>query len=77
MSRNEQVDLVIVVDRLLTGFDAPCMSAIFIDSSFSFRDIAGISTGVCAAILTADNAFLKAGSISSQSANKASLVIMS
>ncbi len=31
MSRNEQVDLVIVVDRLLTGFDAPCMSAIFID----------------------------------------------
>ncbi len=30
-SRNEQLDLVIVVDRLLTGFDAPCMSAIFID----------------------------------------------
>ncbi len=30
-SRNEQVDLVIVVDRLLTGFDAPCMSTIFID----------------------------------------------
>lgn len=29
--RNEQLDLVIVVDRLLTGFDAPCMSAIFID----------------------------------------------
>lgn len=30
-SRNEQVDLVIVVDRLLTGFDAPCLSTIFID----------------------------------------------
>lgn len=29
--RNEQLDLVIVVDRLLTGFDAPCMSTIFID----------------------------------------------
>lgn len=28
-SRNEQLDLVIVVDRLLTGFDAPCMSTIF------------------------------------------------
>ncbi len=31
MSRNEQLDLVIVVDRLLTGFDAPCMSTMFID----------------------------------------------
>lgn len=30
-SRNEQLDLVIVVDRLLTGFDAHCMSTIFID----------------------------------------------
>ncbi len=30
-SRSEQLDLVIVVDRLLTGFDAPCMSAIYID----------------------------------------------
>ena len=30
-SRNEQLDLIIVVDRLLTGFDAPCMSTIFID----------------------------------------------
>lgn len=30
-SRHEQLDLVIVVDRLLTGFDAPCMSTIFID----------------------------------------------
>ena len=30
-SRNEQLDLVIVVDRLLTGFDAPCMSTIFMD----------------------------------------------
>ena len=29
--RSEQLDLVIVVDRLLTGFDAPCMSTIFID----------------------------------------------
>ena len=30
-SRDQQLDLVIVVDRLLTGFDAPCMSAIFMD----------------------------------------------
>ena len=30
-SRSEQLDLVIVVDRLLTGFDAPCMSTMFID----------------------------------------------
>lgn len=29
-SRNEQLDLVIVVDRLLTGFDAPCMSTIIL-----------------------------------------------
>ena len=30
-SRREQLDLVIVVDRLLTGFDAPCLSTVFID----------------------------------------------
>jgi type I restriction enzyme R subunit len=30
-SRSEQLDLVIVVDRLLTGFDAPCMSVIYMD----------------------------------------------
>lgn len=30
-TRDEQLDLVIVVDRLLTGFDAPCLSTIFID----------------------------------------------
>ena len=30
-SRSEQLDLVIVVDRLLTGFDAPCMSTLFAD----------------------------------------------
>ncbi|AND80191.1 type I restriction endonuclease subunit R [Streptococcus pantholopis] len=29
--REEQLDLVIVVNRLLTGFDAPCLSTIFID----------------------------------------------
>lgn len=29
--REEQIDLVIVVDRLLTGFDAPCVSTLFID----------------------------------------------
>ena len=29
--REEQLDLVIVVDRLLTGFDAPCLSKIFLD----------------------------------------------
>lgn len=30
-SRSEQLDFVIVVDRLLTGFDAPCLSAVFVD----------------------------------------------
>ena len=29
--RKEQLDLVIVVNRLLTGFDAPCLSTLFID----------------------------------------------
>lgn len=29
--RKEQLDIVIVVDRLLTGFDAPCLSTLFID----------------------------------------------
>ncbi|MBO8415968.1 MAG: type I restriction endonuclease subunit R [Proteobacteria bacterium] len=29
--RSEQLDLVIVVDRLLTGFDAPCLALLFID----------------------------------------------
>ncbi|MCY3024926.1 type I restriction endonuclease subunit R [Aerococcus loyolae] len=29
--RSEQIDLVIVVDRLLTGFDAPCLSTLFMD----------------------------------------------
>jgi type I restriction enzyme R subunit len=31
LSRSEQLDIVIVVDRLLTGFDAPCLSTIYID----------------------------------------------
>jgi type I restriction enzyme R subunit len=30
-ARSEQLDFVIVVDRLLTGFDAPCLSTIFVD----------------------------------------------
>ncbi len=29
--RNQQLDIVIVVDRLLTGFDAPCLSTLFMD----------------------------------------------
>ena len=29
--RESQLDIVIVVDRLLTGFDAPCLSTLFID----------------------------------------------
>lgn len=33
LSRNEQLDIVIVVDRLLTGFDAPCLSTLFMDRS--------------------------------------------
>lgn len=31
LARREQLDLVIVVDRLLTGFDAPSLSTLFID----------------------------------------------
>lgn len=31
LRREEQLDLVIVVDRLLTGFDAPAVSTLFID----------------------------------------------
>ncbi|MDN6729898.1 MAG: type I restriction endonuclease subunit R [Alkalibacterium sp.] len=31
LARSEQLDLVIVVDRLLTGFDAPCLSTLFMD----------------------------------------------
>lgn len=31
--REEQLDLGIVVNRLLTGFDAPCLSTLFIDRS--------------------------------------------
>lgn len=30
-NREQQLDLVIVVDRLLMGFDAPCLSTLFID----------------------------------------------
>lgn len=31
LSAKEQLDLVIVADRLLTGFDAPCLSTVFLD----------------------------------------------
>lgn len=31
LERENQLDIVIVVDRLLTGFDAPCISTLFID----------------------------------------------
>ena len=31
LDRSQQLDLVIVVDRLLTGFDAPCLSTLFSD----------------------------------------------
>ncbi len=31
LDRQQQLDLVIVVNRLLTGFDAPCLSALFMD----------------------------------------------
>lgn len=31
LERGQQLDLVIVVDRLLTGFDAPCLSTLFMD----------------------------------------------
>ena len=39
-TRDQQLDIVIVVDRLLTGFDAPCMSTLFIDRpSMSPQDL--------------------------------------
>ncbi|PEC41866.1 DEAD/DEAH box helicase [Priestia megaterium] len=31
LSSSERLDIIIVVDRLLTGFDAPCLSTLFID----------------------------------------------
>ena len=31
LDREQQLDLVIVVNRLLTGFDAPCMAVLFMD----------------------------------------------
>ena len=31
LDRSQQVDIVIVVNRLLTGFDAPCLSTVYID----------------------------------------------
>lgn len=31
LNRSQQLDIIIVVDRLLTGFDAPCLSTLFID----------------------------------------------
>ncbi len=31
LDRSQQLDLVFVVDRLLTGFDAPCLSTLFMD----------------------------------------------
>lgn len=31
LARADQLDLVIVADRLLTGFDAPCLSTVFMD----------------------------------------------
>ncbi len=31
LDRDQQLDLVIVVNRLLTGFDAPCLSTLFMD----------------------------------------------
>ena len=31
LNRSQQLDIVIVVDRLLTGFDVPCLSTLFID----------------------------------------------
>lgn len=39
-SRDQQLDLVIVVDRLLTGFDAPCLSTLYIDRQpMNYHDI--------------------------------------
>ena len=32
-NREQQLDLVIVVDRLLTGFDAPCLSTLLLTGS--------------------------------------------
>ncbi len=38
--RSQQLDIVIVVDRLLTGFDAPCLSTLFLDRApMSYKDL--------------------------------------
>lgn len=38
--RSQQLDIVIVVDRLLTGFDAPCLSTLFIDRApMPYKDL--------------------------------------
>lgn len=39
-SRDQQLDIVIVVDRLLTGFDAPSLSTLFIDRApMPYKDL--------------------------------------
>src|SRR5699024_2813912 len=35
----KQVDLVIVVDRLLTGFDAPTIQTLFVDRNLSYANL--------------------------------------
>lgn len=35
----KQIDLVIVVDRLLTGFDAPTMQTLFVDRNLSYANL--------------------------------------
>lgn len=38
--RSHQLDIVIVVDRLLTGFDAPCLSTLFLDRApMPYKDL--------------------------------------
>ena len=38
--RSQQLDIVIVVDRLLTGFDAPCLSTLFLDRApMPYKDL--------------------------------------
>ena len=35
----KQIDLVIVVDRLLTGFDAPTIQTLFVDRNLSYANL--------------------------------------
>ena len=39
MTKNEQIDLLIVVNMFLTGFDAPCLNTLFIDKELKHHSL--------------------------------------